>query len=124
MRNTAGLRLWLYVIFAACILAFMFAPRSWSVWSRSLLWAPAFAAGIAYMWLGRDENRRARDEAAKWLTRYNNLRDAHDVPDDGHLYESLDADDWARVFALVEQMPPGARSLRRAIKEVDPSFEF
>lgn len=124
MRNTAGLRLWVYVAFAACILAFMFAPRSWPAWSRGLLWAPGFVAAIAYMWLERAENRRAREGATKWLARYNGLVDAHDVPDDGHLYEYLDADEWERVFALVERMPPGARSLRRAIKEVDPSFEF
>jgi len=41
----------------------------------------------------------------------------------GHLYEHLDAEEWERVFALVERMPRGARSLRRAIEEVDPSFE-
>jgi hypothetical protein len=124
MRNTASLRLWLYVAFAACILAFMFAPRSWPAWSRGLLWAPGFVAAIAYTWLERAEHRRARKEATKWLARYNGLGDAHDVPDDGHLHECLDAGEWERVFALVEQMPPGARSLRRAIREVDPSFEF
>ena len=123
MHNTAGRRFWLFVAFAAGILAFMFAPRSWPAWSRGLLWAPAFVAGIAYMWLERAENRRTRDDAATWLAKYNALTDAHDVPDDGHLYEYLDPDEWRRVFALVEQMPPGTRSLRRAIKEVDPSFE-
>ena len=119
----SGLRLWLYVVFAACVLAFMFAPRSWPMWARGLLWAPGFAAAIAYTWLERAENRRAREDASNWLARYNALADAHDVPDDGHLYECLDAEEWERVFRLVERMPRGARSLRRAIEEVDPSFE-
>jgi hypothetical protein len=124
MRNTASLRVWLYVAFAGAILGFMLAPRNWPAWVCGLLWVPAFAAGIAYMWLERAENRLARKDAANWLARYNTLVDAHDVPDDGHLYEYLAPEEWARVFALVEQMPPGDRSLRRAIREVDPSFDF
>ena len=93
------------------------------MWARGLLWAPGFAGAIAYTWLERTENRRAREDASNWLARYNALADAHDVPDDGHLYECLDPEEWERVFALVERMPLGDRSLRRAIEEVDPSFE-
>jgi hypothetical protein len=124
MRNAAGLRLWIWVAFAAGILAFIAAPRNWPTWSRVLFFAVGIFAGGAYMWLERAENKRAREAGATWLARYNALADAHDVPDDGHLYEWLDDDEWERVFTLLEQTPPGTRSLRRAIKVVDPSFEL
>ena len=123
MRNTAGTRFWLYVAYAIVLIGFMAMPRTWPAWWHISLWLFAFAAALTYMWLERGENRRARDAAARWLARYNSLADAHDVPDDGHLFEGLDSDEWERVFALVEQMPPGRRSFRRAIAEVDPLFE-
>jgi hypothetical protein len=113
----------LYVVFAAAILGLMFAPRRWPVPVFALLFGVAFSAGLGYTWLERTENQRSRNEGARWLVRYDAIRDAHDVADDGHLYDSLDSAEWDRVFSLVEQMPPGARSLKRAIKEVDPTFE-
>ena len=45
------------------------------------------------------------------------------LPIDGHLNERFDEHQWERIFGVLEGMPPGKRSLRQAIMQVDPSFE-
>jgi hypothetical protein len=123
MRDDAHtMRLALYGIFAIACLFAMFMPRGWPAAIRYATWSIGALAGATYMWLSHRETRREVVAAQAWQRRYDDLADHHDVPDDGHLYECFDSAQWGRVFEELEGMPPGQRSLRKAIMAVDPSF--
>ncbi len=66
-------------------------------------------------------NARA-DQAAftDWSARLSALGVVRDVEEDGHLYEWLDPPEWQDVFAALENMPAGSRSLRQAILSTHP----
>lgn len=91
--------------------------------SSYLFWGIAFAAlaaGGLYMRAERLESKKSADEWATWEKRLNTLVDVNDVNDDGHLYEWLDPPQWEAVFAELERMPKGVRSLRKAMSAVSP----
>ncbi len=114
-------RLSLLALCAACIIVAMFMSRPWTGLAWSIC-GVGFAAGAWYMWLEHLEDRREREAAREWLERFESLVDIRDVTDDGHLYEHFDREEWQHIFAALEAMRPGERSLRRAILQVDPSY--
>jgi hypothetical protein len=82
----------------------------------------AMLAGVGFMfWWGIDSYKESSRFRA-WEQKLKALVESLDVPDDGHLFEAFDSAEWSKVLAELEQMPPGARSLRAAILKVDPKF--
>lgn len=74
------------------------------------------------MLLSHLESRRNQREVTAWIRQINGLVDVHDFEDDGHLPEYLDESERRRVVEELERMPPGARSLRRALGIVSPAL--
>ena len=112
----------LIVVWAALLVAFMGlrpAPRSFLFW---MLIGSATAVGGAYMVLSRRESAEMERGVSAWNRRIRQLVDVHDFDDDGHLAEYLDEPERRVVIELLEQMPPGSRSLRTAIAAVAPEL--
>ena len=92
-------------------------------WGYLVLGVAGVASGALYHALLRRGSEAAesyRQEASWWKARMDALRPTVDVDDDGHLFEWLDVPEWERIFALLEELPPGSRSLRVAIESVAP----
>lgn len=110
------------VVFAAWI---MLLVVSMMVGVRRLwgwpLWVLTFAVGALLMRLSSREGRQGREEWVWWdreLTARGAVRDV----DDPHVHEWLDREEWNEVFRALEQMPPGERSLRKAIADIEPGI--
>ena len=117
-----SLPLVLIAVWAALLVAFMSirpSPRSLLFW---MLIGSAMAVGGVYMVLSRRENAEVERSANAWNRRLRLLVDVHDFDDDGHLAEYLDESERRVVIELLEQMPPGSRSLRTAIATVAPDL--
>ncbi|HSE04344.1 MAG TPA: hypothetical protein VLK35_09370 [Methylomirabilota bacterium] len=82
----------------------------------------ALVPGGAYMLLSHLESRRTQREVTAWIRQINDLVDVDDFEDDGHLPEYLDESERRRIVEELERMPPGARSLRRALGIVSPTL--
>jgi hypothetical protein len=74
------------------------------------------------MLLSHLESRRTQREVTAWIRQINDLVDVDDFEDDGHLPEYLDESERRRIVEELERMPPGARSLRRALGIVSPTL--
>lgn len=74
------------------------------------------------MLLSHSESRRNQVAVTAWIQQINQLVDVHDFEHDGHLPEYLDESERRRVVEELERMPPGARSLRRALGIVSPTL--
>jgi len=70
--------------------------------------------------LSHFESRRNQREVTAWIRQIKDLVAVRDFEDDGHLPEYLDESERRRVVEELERMPPGARSLRRALGIVSP----
>ena len=117
MMQLALLALWAALLIALLVSrARLHDPLFW------LLLIPALVAGLGSMWISRQDARQARLKYAHWRARLAGLVDEPDIQDDGHLYEWFDEPEWNRIFQVLERMPSGARSLRKAIAEVDPEL--
>ena len=69
--------------------------------------------------------RRERTEIAQlddWYRRLEAVVDVRDFDDDGHLHEYFESADRELLIQELERMPRGSRSLRRAIKIVNPKL--
>jgi hypothetical protein len=109
-------------LWAGLLITFMVlrpSPHSGLFW---LLAVTALVPGGAYMLLSHLESRRNQREVTAWIRQINGLVDVHDFEDDGHLPEYLDESERRRVVEELERMPPGARSLRRALGIVSPAL--
>jgi hypothetical protein len=109
-------------LWAGLLITFMVlrpSPHSGLFW---LLATSALIPGGAYMWLSHSESRRNQLAATAWIRQINQLVDVRDLEDDGHLAEYLDESERRRVVEELERMPPGARSLRRALGIVSPDL--
>jgi hypothetical protein len=85
------------------------------------IWAGVVVAvGLGLMYRARIAAAADREAVARWSDRLTRLGALRDVEDDGHLYEWLDPPHWQEVFAALEAMPAGARSLRAAIRATHP----
>jgi len=114
--------LFLIVVWAGLLIAFMIvrpAPTSLLFW---VLIGSATAIGGVYMLLSHHESRQVQRDVTAWNRKVTQLADLHDFEDDGHLAEYLDHAERRRVIEELERMPPGARSLRRAIGTVAPEL--
>jgi hypothetical protein len=92
-------------------------PFGLAFWS---LTAAVVLVGFAQMRRSRLEAVAEQDAFAHWSNRLSALGAVRDVEDDGHLYEWLDPPHWQDVFAALERMPAGSRSLRQAIRATHP----
>jgi hypothetical protein len=107
--------LWLVLL----LLFLIVRPRPFSL----AFWGLATAvvvAGLAQMWQARAEATAEQEAFTRWNDRLSRLGALRDVEDDGHLYEWLDPPQWQEVFAALEAMPAGARSLRSALLATHP----
>ena len=112
----------LIVVWAALLVAFMSlrpAPSSFLFW---VLIGSATAVGGVYMFLSRRDSAEMQRGVSAWNRRIHQLVDVHDFEDDGHLAEYLDESERRTVIELLEQMPSGSRSLRRAIDAAAPEL--
>jgi hypothetical protein len=112
----------LIVVWAGLLVAFMIvrpAPGSPLFW---MLIGAATAIGGVYMLLSHRESRQVQREVTAWDRKISELVDLNDFEDDGHLAEYLDDAERRKVIEELERMPPGARSLRRAIGTVAPEL--
>ena len=66
--------------------------------------------------------KRETLELADWQRRLDAVVDVRDFDDDGHLYEYFETDERERLIQELERMPRGSRSLRQAIKIVNPEI--
>ena len=66
--------------------------------------------------------KRATSELVDWQRRLDAIVDVRDFADDGHLSEWFDKDERERLIQELERMPRGSRSLRQAIKAVNPEM--
>jgi hypothetical protein len=92
-------------------------------WGYLVLGVVGVAAGASYHALlhrGSEAAASYRQEASWWKARMDALGPTIDVDDDGHLFEWFDVPEWEQIFALLEELPPGSRSLRSAIESVAP----
>lgn len=121
MSKVLRSRLAQYIVWALLLLLFVIIvrPRPWSPLFLSL-GGVMMALGIWLMWRSHLEAVASRRAFATWQARLQSLAPAMDVEDDGHLYEWLDPPQWEAVFAEIERMPRGSRSLRQAMSVVVP----
>jgi hypothetical protein len=107
----------------ACLLVIFIvvgpSPYSRTFWL--LLGVATFCGGL-YMLLSRQESRKTQRETAEWHRQLRTLVDIQDYEDDGHLAEYLDEGEQRRVIEELGRMPPGSRSLRRALRIVSPEL--
>jgi hypothetical protein len=116
LRSASGI--WLVWLVLLVALVFM-RPHP----STALFWVLAIAVvgvGIVQMARSRSEDARERAAYAEWSHRLSELGARIDLEDDGHLFEWLDPPQWQQVFARLEAMPAGSRSLRKAIQSTYP----
>ena len=69
--------------------------------------------------------RRERSEIAQlddWYRRLEAVVDVRDFDDDGQFHEYFEPADRERLIQELERMPRGSRSLRRAVKIVNPEL--
>ncbi len=80
-------------------------------------------AGYGVYWLVTErKEKREADELAEWHRKLEAAIDVHDFEDDGHLHELFEPAERERLIQELERMPPGSRSLRRAIEIVSPEL--
>jgi hypothetical protein len=109
-------------LWAALLVAFMGirpAPSSFLFW---MMIGSAMAVGGVYMFLSHRENAEVERSVSAWNRSVRHLVDVHDFDDDGHLAEYLDESQRRVVIELLEQMPPGSRSLRTAVAAAAPEL--
>ena len=109
-------------VWAALLIAFMAIgppPSSLMFW---LLVGGAASTGGLYMLLAHRDSNRTQRETLAWMHRVDELVDLHDYVDDGHLFDSLDETERRRVIDALARMPPGSRSLKRALELVCPDL--
>ena len=121
-RKASRLPLLLVAAWAALLVAFMVArprPREAKFW---LLIGAALAFGVSYMVVEALDSKRAQREVAAWYGRLQAVVDVRDYVDDGHLHEWLEPDERERLIQELQRMPPGSRSLKRALEIVSPEL--
>jgi hypothetical protein len=123
MRTKASrLPLVLVAAWAVLLVSFMVLrprPHEARFW---ILVGAAIVVGVSYMLLEHLDSRRTEKDAAAWYARLMAAADVQDYVDDGHLHEWLDADERERLIQELQRMPPGARSLKRALGIVSPEL--
>jgi len=121
-RRYSSTPLLLITVWAALLVTFMVvrpSPYSLPFW---LLVGSATLVGGHYMLLSHRESSQTERATLLWLRQINELVDVRDYADDGHLPEYLDDEERRRVIEELERMPPGSRSLRRALSAVSPEL--
>ena len=121
-RKASKLPLFLVAAWAILLVAFMVVrprPREATFW---FLIGAAGAFGVGYMIVETLDSRRTQRQVASWYHRLTALVDVPDYVDDGHLHEWLEPDEQERVIQELEHMPPGSRSLKRALARVSPEL--
>ena len=93
--------------------------------NRVLFWLimiPGVTAGGFYTVMSRRNEKREERGVAAWNTQLASSVDVHDFEDDGHLHEYFTEEERKRVIQELALMPPGSRSLRKAIRIVNPTI--
>jgi hypothetical protein len=111
-----------YAVFAALLAALLVLRPPFG---SAIFWTlaiPAALLALVYIAQGQREAAQVRSAWTHWNNRLDSLVASRDVEDDGHLFEQFDAAEWECIFTALENMPSDSRSLRSAIRTVDPDF--
>ena len=94
--------------------------------SGTYLWAGLTAALWIYIWIDSARRKRRQKEEQKaeaaWHQSLAPLVDISDYPDREDLYFYLEPEERPRLLDALRRMPKGSRSLRSAVKTVDPDL--
>ena len=105
----------LWIVWAVLLILFAVVRPKPSTPAFWVLAVAVFAVGV-FFWLGqRADDLRVQNAHGDWRKRLTATGAIIDVEDDGHLYEWLNPSDWQVVFAALEELPPGSRSLRQVL---------
>lgn len=115
MRRVLASSFGLWLLWAVLVIAFMLLKPPVFGFAFWVFVALVVVVGGAQMLRSRSESRADRADFVQWSDRLTALGVELDVPDDGHLFEWLGPSQWQQVFASLEEMPAGSRSLRQAI---------
>ena len=99
----------------------------WQSFHSRSPWLSVLAVVLVVGWgvqrfISHRSEKRETLELADWQRRLDAVVDVRDFDDDGHLYEYFETEERERLIQELERMPRGSRSLRQAIKIVNPEI--
>jgi hypothetical protein len=111
---------WLWLVWGALLLAFIFVPgtgNSVSFWALAVAAVAATGAQMINTYRRAEWERETVDGIE---VRLEALGATLDLDEDVDALLLLDVEGWEDVFRALESMPAGERSVRRAIEQVNP----
>lgn len=99
----------------------------WQLFHSHTPWLSLLVVGLVIGWgvqrvISYRKDKRETLELADWRRRLDAVVDVRDFRDDGHFYEYFEPDERERLIQELERMPRGSRSLRQAVKIVNPDI--
>ncbi len=119
MRSSGNIALvWFALVLCAVVWQAFCSHSPWLSW---LVVGLVIAWGVHWFITSRKEKREGK-ELEDWHRRLESVVDIRDFEDDGHLHELFEPEEREKLIQELERMPPGSRSLRRAIEIVSPGL--
>ncbi len=113
---------WLWIVWAAILLAFVVLQPSTSspvFWALAVAAVAATVAQMAFAYRRATVEQETVDGLSERLSSLGAILDLAEG-NDADVLEALDAQQWEDVFLALSKMPRGFRSLRKAILQTHP----